>query len=168
MLASWKQNIRNWTLSTSYRQSEWVIVIVSQLILRVNINTNTNTNLLNILHPLGHLVVAHVVDILDKSIVLLPEAHLDQANNNWLKWGLETALALSMWKSSLPLFSLLLWAWVLCSHWEDSWGWGGWRGDGVGSWGGSLTGREALSALWPHSRVLAPTLPSRQTPLQHY
>ena len=32
--------------------------------------------LLDILHPLGHLGVAHVVDILDEGVVLLPERHL--------------------------------------------------------------------------------------------
>ena len=33
-------------------------------------------HLLNILHPLSHLGVAHVVDILDEGVVLLPERHL--------------------------------------------------------------------------------------------
>jgi len=33
--------------------------------------------LLYILHPLGHLLVAHVVDILDEAVVLLPERHPD-------------------------------------------------------------------------------------------
>merc|ERR1740123_1313142 len=33
--------------------------------------------LLNILHPLGHLEVPHLVDLLDEGIVLLPERHLD-------------------------------------------------------------------------------------------
>ena len=32
--------------------------------------------LLDILHPLSHLGVAHVVDILDEGVVLLPERHL--------------------------------------------------------------------------------------------
>ena len=32
--------------------------------------------LLHVLHPLQHLGVAHVVDILDERIVLLPESHL--------------------------------------------------------------------------------------------
>ena len=31
--------------------------------------------LFNILHPLGHLLVAHVIDILDEVVVLLPEGH---------------------------------------------------------------------------------------------
>mgnify|MGYP001223897383 CR=1 FL=1 len=30
---------------------------------------------LNILHPLGHLGVPHVVDFLDEGVVLLPERH---------------------------------------------------------------------------------------------
>ena len=34
------------------------------------------TDLFNILHPLGHLGVAHVVDILDEGVILLPERHL--------------------------------------------------------------------------------------------
>ena len=33
------------------------------------------SHLLNVLHPLGHLLVAHVVDILDEGVVLLPESH---------------------------------------------------------------------------------------------
>ena len=32
--------------------------------------------LLHVLHPLGHLVVPHVVHLLDKLVVLLPESHL--------------------------------------------------------------------------------------------
>lgn len=31
---------------------------------------------LNVLHPLGHLGVPHVVDLLDEGVVLLPECHL--------------------------------------------------------------------------------------------
>ena len=38
---------------------------------------NRRTNLLDILHPLSHLLVAHVVDILDEVVVLLPERHPD-------------------------------------------------------------------------------------------
>ena len=34
------------------------------------------TNLFDVLHPLGHLGVSHVVDILDEGVVLLPECHL--------------------------------------------------------------------------------------------
>ena len=32
--------------------------------------------LLDVLHPLQHLGVAHVIDILDEVVVLLPEGHL--------------------------------------------------------------------------------------------
>jgi hypothetical protein len=32
--------------------------------------------LLYVLHPLGHLLVAHVVHLLDEVVVLLPERHL--------------------------------------------------------------------------------------------
>ena len=32
--------------------------------------------LLHVLHPLQHLLLAHVVDILDERIILLPERHL--------------------------------------------------------------------------------------------
>ena len=38
--------------------------------------------LLDVLHPLKHLCVAHVVDILDEMVVLLPERHLDCRSNN--------------------------------------------------------------------------------------
>ena len=31
--------------------------------------------LLHVLHPLGHLVVPHVVHLLDELVVLLPESH---------------------------------------------------------------------------------------------
>ena len=34
-----------------------------------------NIYLFNILHPLSHLLVAHVIDILDEVVVLLPEGH---------------------------------------------------------------------------------------------
>ena len=35
--------------------------------------------LLDIVHPLCHLLVTHVIDIFDEGVVLLPERHLDQA-----------------------------------------------------------------------------------------
>merc|ERR1712168_527129 len=38
---------------------------------------DTSDGLLDVLHPLCHLLVAHVVDILDEVVVLLPERHLD-------------------------------------------------------------------------------------------
>ena len=37
---------------------------------------DSGDSLLDILHPLGHLGVAHVIDILDEGVVLLPERHL--------------------------------------------------------------------------------------------
>ena len=37
--------------------------------------------LLHILHPFQHLLLAHVVDILDERIVLLPERHLEGVLN---------------------------------------------------------------------------------------
>ena len=39
---------------------------------------------LNILHPLGHLGVAHLVDLLDELVVLLPESHLGAGLNSTL------------------------------------------------------------------------------------
>merc|ERR1711973_72086 len=38
---------------------------------------DASDGLFDVLHPLGHLLVAHVVDILDEVVVLLPERHLD-------------------------------------------------------------------------------------------
>ena len=54
--------------------------------------------LLYVLHPLGHLLVAHVVDLLDEGIVLLPEGHpraglelpkQRQSHNSWVSFVLE-------------------------------------------------------------------------------
>ena len=43
--------------------------------------------LLNIFHPLGHLGVAHLVDLLDELIVFLPESHLGAGLNSTVcKW----------------------------------------------------------------------------------
>ena len=36
-------------------------------------------SLLHILHPFSHLVVAHIVHLLDEGIVLLPKGHLDES-----------------------------------------------------------------------------------------
>ena len=41
--------------------------------------------LLNVLHPLRHLLVPHVVHILDEGVVLLPERHLDSVVDFGLK-----------------------------------------------------------------------------------
>ena len=38
--------------------------------------------LLNVLHPLRHLLVPHVVHILDEGVVLLPERHPDTPRSN--------------------------------------------------------------------------------------
>merc|ERR1719259_407184 len=38
---------------------------------------DASDGLFDVLHPLGHLLVAHVVDILDEVVVPLPERHLD-------------------------------------------------------------------------------------------
>ena len=43
--------------------------------------------LLNVLHPLSHLGVAHLVDLLDELIVFLPESHLGAGLNSTVcKW----------------------------------------------------------------------------------
>ena len=43
--------------------------------------------LFNILHPLSHLGVAHLVDLLDELIVFLPESHLGAGLNSTVcKW----------------------------------------------------------------------------------
>ena len=48
---------------------------------------NKSKYLLNILHPLGHLGVAHLVDLLDELIVFLPESHLGAGLNSTVcKW----------------------------------------------------------------------------------
>ena len=46
----------------------------SQILFQFNVS-----DLLDILHPLGHLLVAHVVDILDEVVVFLPERHNEAA-----------------------------------------------------------------------------------------
>ena len=47
--------------------------------LRSACKTYLDRYLLDILHPLSHLLVAHVIDILDEGIVLLPEGHPEAA-----------------------------------------------------------------------------------------
>ena len=43
--------------------------------------------LLNVLHPLGHLCMAHLIDFLDELIVFLPESHLGAGLNSTVcKW----------------------------------------------------------------------------------
>merc|ERR1719295_1129283 len=46
------------------------------------ISHDTSNGLLNILHPLGHLCVAHLIDFLDELIVFLPESHLGAGLNS--------------------------------------------------------------------------------------
>ena len=46
--------------------------------------------LLDILHPLSHLLVAHVVDILDEGVVLLPEGHPKAATLRGWNNGMST------------------------------------------------------------------------------
>merc|ERR1711874_542786 len=41
------------------------------------VSHDSSDGLLHILHPLGHLEVPHLVDLLDEGIVFLPERHLD-------------------------------------------------------------------------------------------
>jgi hypothetical protein len=54
--------------------------------------------LLDVLHPLCHLLVTHVVDLLDEGIVLLPEGHpraglelpkQRQSHNYWVSFVVE-------------------------------------------------------------------------------
>merc|ERR1719158_2351537 len=46
------------------------------------VSHNASNGLLNILHPLSHLAVAHLVDLLDELIVFLPESHLGAGLNS--------------------------------------------------------------------------------------
>ena len=49
--------------------------------------TKIKKYLLNVLHPLSHLGVAHLVDLLDELIVFLPESHLGAGLNSTVcKW----------------------------------------------------------------------------------
>ena len=68
---------------------------------------DASDGLLNVLHPLGHLCVAHLIDLLDELVVFLPESHLGAGLNHPLKskLNLHHTLYLSFNES---LFSLLL------------------------------------------------------------
>jgi hypothetical protein len=65
----------------------------------VSLSSSTGIQyLLDVLHPLCHLLVAHVVDLLDEGIVLLPEGHpraglelpkQRQSHNSWVSFVLE-------------------------------------------------------------------------------
>merc|ERR1719362_184972 len=46
------------------------------------VSHDTSNGLLNVLHPLSHLGVAHLVDLLDELIVFLPESHLGAGLNS--------------------------------------------------------------------------------------
>ena len=39
------------------------------------VSHDTGDGLLNVLHPLGHLAVAHLIDLFDELVVFLPERH---------------------------------------------------------------------------------------------
>ena len=41
------------------------------------VSHDAGDGLLHVLHPLGHLVVPHVVHLLDELVVLLPESHVE-------------------------------------------------------------------------------------------
>ena len=40
------------------------------------VSHDSGDGLLDVLHPLGHLGVAHLVDLLDEVVIFLPERHL--------------------------------------------------------------------------------------------
>ena len=39
------------------------------------VSHDASDGLLNVLHPLGHLAVPHLIDLLDELVVFLPERH---------------------------------------------------------------------------------------------
>ena len=39
------------------------------------VSHDASDGLLNVLHPLGHLAVAHLIDLFDELVVFLPERH---------------------------------------------------------------------------------------------
>merc|ERR1719170_39487 len=45
------------------------------------VSHDASDGLLNVLHPLGHLAVAHLIDLLDELVVFLPERHLKAGLN---------------------------------------------------------------------------------------
>ena len=48
------------------------------------VSHDASDGLLNVLHPLGHLAVAHLIDLLDELIVFLPERHFGAGLNSTL------------------------------------------------------------------------------------
>jgi len=66
--------------SRSFSQGMEVVPLTLELSRGVDlVGHDASDGLLNILHPLSHLLVAHVIDILDEGIVLLPEGHPEAA-----------------------------------------------------------------------------------------
>ena len=49
------------------------------------VSHDASDGLLNVLHPLGHLAVAHLIDLLNELVVFLPERHLKAGLNQPLK-----------------------------------------------------------------------------------
>ena len=49
------------------------------------VSHDARDSLLHILHPLGHLGVAHLIDLLDELVVFLSESHLEAGLNHPLK-----------------------------------------------------------------------------------
>ena len=67
--SSWTEHLMN-----TYVE---VVSLSLELSWRVDpVGHDARDGLLNILHPLGHLGVAHLVDVLDEVVVLLPERHV--------------------------------------------------------------------------------------------
>jgi len=67
-------------LSSSSSQGMEVVPLTLELGRGVDlVGHDASDGLLDILHPLSHLLVAHVIDILDEGIVLLPEGHPEAA-----------------------------------------------------------------------------------------
>merc|ERR1719356_1829816 len=55
------------------------------------VSHDASDGLLNILHPLGHLAVAHLIDLLDELIVFLPERHIGAGLNSTLSCRSESS-----------------------------------------------------------------------------
>ena len=49
------------------------------------VSHDASDGLLNVLHPLGHFAVAHLIDLLNELVVFLPERHLKAGLNQPLK-----------------------------------------------------------------------------------
>merc|ERR1719429_47584 len=55
------------------------------------VSHDASDGLLNVLHPLGHLAVAHLIDLLDELVVFLPERHLGAGLNSTLSCRSESS-----------------------------------------------------------------------------